>query len=78
MSVDDLATQYVILELAMGQIDPNHVDAYYGPEELQVTATGQNLSSDSIGEQAAALKAELATRLAAADGDISRTLCRRR
>ena len=69
VSIDDLATRYVILELAMGQIDPNHVDAYYGPEELQATATDQNLSSDSIGEQAAALKAELATRLAAADGD---------
>jgi hypothetical protein len=71
VSIDDLARQYVILELAMGEIDPNHVDAYYGPDELRNEARESGLPADAIRDEAATLKAELATRLAAADGTLA-------
>jgi hypothetical protein len=36
--VDEAATQYVRLVLALGQHDKNYVDAYYGPEKWQQKA----------------------------------------
>ncbi|MGB3167650.1 MAG: hypothetical protein WBA68_12835 [Alteraurantiacibacter sp.] len=37
-SVDDLARQYLAVQLAIGEKDPGYVDAYYGPEELKTAA----------------------------------------
>lgn len=68
ISVDDLARKYVFLELAMGEIDGNHVDAYYGPDDIKESALAEGLNLDAIAEQAAWLKADFRMRLAAADG----------
>ena len=35
MTLDDVAHGYVELTLAIGEHDPNYVDAYYGPEETR-------------------------------------------
>ena len=68
VSNDELAKQYVFLELAMGEIDSNHVDAYYGPDELRESARAEALTLEQIRSQAAELKEIIAERLAAADG----------
>ena len=67
-SLDALAREYLFLELAMGQIDAAHVDAYFGPEDIAERAKAAALDLASIREQAQALSAELETRLAASDG----------
>ncbi|HET6629933.1 MAG TPA: hypothetical protein VFG91_09185 [Woeseiaceae bacterium] len=36
--LDELAREYLFLELSMGQHDPNHVDAYFGPEDIRQAA----------------------------------------
>ncbi len=68
ITVDDLAAKYVFLELAMGEIDGSHVDAYYGPDDIKESAVAEGLDLDAIREQAAWLKADFSMRLAAADG----------
>ena len=65
ITVDDDAREYVFLELAMGEIDPNHVDAYYGPEALRESARAAALELQEIRERAAVLKVRLEQRLAA-------------
>ncbi|WP_340588037.1 hypothetical protein [Erythrobacter alti] len=40
-SLDELARQYLALQLAIGEKDPGYVDAYYGPEELATQAAAQ-------------------------------------
>lgn len=47
-NIDKLAREYVLLELAMGQHDANHVDAYFGPAELKSAADSAKLSRDEI------------------------------
>ena len=37
-SIDELARQYLAVQLAIGEKDPGYVDAYYGPEELATAA----------------------------------------
>ena len=44
-ALDELARQYLALQLAIGEKDPGYVDAYYGPEELATNAAAQ---ADSI------------------------------
>jgi hypothetical protein len=44
--MDDLAAAYVKLVLAVGQHDPDYVDAYYGPEHWKP----QSGTPRSIGE----------------------------
>jgi len=46
--MDDLAREYLYLELSMGLHDSGHVDAYFGPEELQAAAKETALSLDQI------------------------------
>ncbi len=46
--IDEIATEYVILELAMGLHDKAHVDAYFGPEELRAEAGRRQLTLDQI------------------------------
>jgi hypothetical protein len=53
--LDDLARNYVVLELAMGLEDGNHVDAWYGPEELQQAAKDAGLTLPEIAHEAEAL-----------------------
>jgi hypothetical protein len=63
--LDDMAEDYVILELAMGLHDGNHVDAYYGPEALRQAAADAELTLQDISAQAD----ELAERLAGWPGN---------
>ena len=58
--LDDLARDYVVLELSMGLHDGNHVDAYYGPRELRQAAQDAGLTLQQIAEEAE----ELADRVA--------------
>ena len=50
-----IAEQYVKLVLAVGEHDPNYVDAYYGPAEWRDAAKAQKPTLDSIDTQAARL-----------------------
>jgi hypothetical protein len=53
--LDDIAADYLVLELAMGLHDGNHVDAYYGPESFREAAEEAQLSLQRIEEEAAVL-----------------------
>ena len=57
--IDELAKEYLFLELSMGLHDKSHVDAYFGPEELKSAAEEKALSLDQI----LAASTELAVRL---------------
>ena len=61
--MDDLAREYLYLELSMGLHDSGHVDAYFGPQELQAAAIEAALSLDQI----LSGSADLAERLSAID-----------
>ncbi|MFK8053885.1 MAG: hypothetical protein AB8F65_13035 [Woeseiaceae bacterium] len=69
ISLDALAREYVVLELAMGEIDSNHVDAYSGPEDLRTQAAALAWTLDDIDRRAADLKLRLNN---ASIGDASR------
>jgi len=57
--LDDIAADYVFLELAMGRHDSNHVDAYYGPETLRQAAIDAELTLPQIADQADELAARV-------------------
>lgn len=61
--MDDLAREYLYLELSMGLHDSGHVDAYFGTPELRTAAEDTALSLDQI----RAASADLAARLEAID-----------
>ena len=54
-AIDDLAREYLFLELSMGQHDANHVDAYFGPEKIATEAKNSALGLDDIQLRTAAL-----------------------
>ncbi len=54
-----IAESYVKLVLAVGQHDPDYVDAYYGPEELRTEAEAAKKSLPAIKSEASLLLAEL-------------------
>ena len=65
-----VAERYAQLVLALGQHDPDYVDAFYGPAEWKTQAEKEKKSLDAIGEKAAELSATLAKTLdAATSGD---------
>ncbi len=41
-TLDELARQYLAVQLAIGEKDPGYVDAYYGPEELATAASAND------------------------------------
>ena len=55
-----IAERYVHLVLALGQHDPDYVDAFYGPPEWKTQAEKEKKSLDAIGAEAAELIAALA------------------
>jgi hypothetical protein len=55
-----LAERYVKTVLAMGQHDPDYVDAYYGPADWKTAAESAKIGLDSIALQARAIRADLA------------------
>jgi hypothetical protein len=65
-----VAERYAHLVLALGQHDPDYVDAFYGPAEWKTQAEKEKKSLDVIGAEAAELIATLAkTPDAATSGD---------
>jgi hypothetical protein len=54
-----IAEPYVHLVLALGQHDPDYVDAFYGPAEWKTQAEREKRSLDSIGREAGKLSATL-------------------
>jgi hypothetical protein len=69
-AMNAVAEQYVHLVLALGQRDPDYVDAFYGPAEWKTQAEKEKKSLDAIGAEAAKLSATLAeTPDAATSGD---------
>ena len=66
----NVAERYAHLVLALGQHDPDYVDAFYGPAEWKAQAEKEKKSLDAIGAEAAELSAALAkTPGAATSGD---------
>ena len=57
-AMNAVAERYVHLVLALGQHDPDYVDAFYGPAEWKTQATNKSL--DAIGAEASELIASLA------------------
>jgi hypothetical protein len=55
-----VAERYALLVLALGQHDPDYVDAFYGPAEWKTQAEKEEKSLDAIGAEAAELSATLA------------------
>jgi hypothetical protein len=58
-SDDAAAESYVRLVLALGQLDPAFVDAYYGPPEWRADAEKAKLSLFDINKRAAVLEVDL-------------------
>jgi hypothetical protein len=58
--MNTVAERYAHLVLALGQHDPDYVDAFYGPAEWKTQAEKENKSLDAIGAEAAELIATLA------------------
>ena len=64
-SMNSVAEQYARLVLALGQHDPDYVDAFYGPGEWKTQAEKEKKSLDAIGAEAAQLSAAIAKSSAA-------------
>ena len=58
-SMNSVAERYAHLVLALGQHDPDYVDAFYGPAEWKTNAEKEKKSLDQISAEGEALKAEL-------------------
>ena len=58
--VNAVAERYAHLVLALGQHDPDYVDAFYGPPEWKTQAEKEKKSLDAIGAEAVELSAALA------------------
>src|SRR5690349_6955502 len=72
-AMNGVAERYVHLVLALGQHDPDYVDAYYGPPEWKTQAEEQKKPLDEMGAEAAKLSVTLtATPIApnSADSDL--------
>ena len=59
LNMNEIAVTYVKLVLALGELDPGYVDAYYGPPEWRDQAKAQKLSAAQIEDQAQQLIARL-------------------
>jgi hypothetical protein len=58
-AMNSIAERYVHLVLALGQHDPDYVDAFYGPADWKTEAEEQKKSLDAIGVEAAKLSLTL-------------------
>src|ERR1041385_8383279 len=58
-AMNAIAERYAHLVLALGQHDPDYVDAFYGPAEWKTQAEDQKKSLDAIGVEAAKLSVTL-------------------
>src|SRR6476620_8529898 len=64
--MDAVAERYAHLVLALGQHDPDYVDAFYGPIEWKTQAEKEKKSLDAIGAEAAELLKKLSVERTAA------------
>ena len=67
--LDDLAREYLFLELAMGQHDPAHVDAYFGPESIREEAEAADATLGDIRNRAAGLVGRIEAHRPGADAE---------
>ena len=58
-AMNTVAERYVRLVLALGQHDPDYVDAFYGPADWKTQAEQEKKSLDAIGTEAAKLSVTL-------------------
>jgi hypothetical protein len=58
-NLNEIAREYLLLELGMGLHDANHVDAYFGPEDIKSKASELKLSLEQIDARADALTQSL-------------------
>jgi hypothetical protein len=70
-NLNALAERYVHLVLAMGQHDPDYVDAFYGPTEWKTAAEKEKRSLDAIREEAMQLSASI-SQLQTPDSELER------
>lgn len=70
-SVDEIAPRYVKLVLALGQHDPDYVDAFYGPAEWKSEAAKEKRPLEAIAAEAKELQEQLA-RIPSATAEIDR------
>ena len=68
-SMNMLAERYVRLVLAVGQHDPDYVDAYYGPPEWRKEAEAQKLPLGEIAARASVLADAIAATKPAVTAD---------
>jgi hypothetical protein len=68
-TMNSLGERYVRLVLAMGQHDPDYVDAYYGPPEWRKEVDAAKLSLADITARAAGLAGEIAVARPPASAD---------
>lgn len=58
-SLAEIASDYVQMQLEIGEREPGYIDAYYGPAEWQAAAKAAPRSIEKLSEEAATLKARL-------------------
>jgi hypothetical protein len=76
--MNTVAERYVRLVLALGQHDPDYVDAFYGPADWKTEAEQQKKSLEAIGAEAAKLSMTLTeTPIAPGSADSDLRLLRR-
>lgn len=68
-SLDEIAREYVRLQLAIGERDPGYVDAYYGPADLATAAKADKRSPAELARAISANRAALADIRMRARGD---------
>ncbi len=67
--MEDLARDYLLLALSIGQLEEGIVDAYYGPPELREEAEARGVSAERLAVEAADLR-----RRASSEPDAQRAL----
>src|SRR5687767_4502063 len=58
--MDDVARDYLLLALAIGELEDGIVDAYYGPPELRQQAAARGAGAEELAREAAALRERVA------------------
>jgi hypothetical protein len=71
-TMDRMAEEYVKLVLAVGQHDPDYVDAYYGPPEWRKEAEGTKVPLETLTKRAGELAAALERKAAPAADEMGR------
>src|SRR4051794_18456210 len=57
--MDDIAREYLLISLSLGELEDGLVDAYFGPEDVRAQALAEKASALDLIARAAALRARL-------------------